>query len=299
MSLSWYSINIQYQSSSIFDGYFSVDTTTNIIQSFYQNNNPTTNLLFCDNNNVNNSFAINPYNIQAGISLNLSSNIGNYWTLLLSANLRIYTINNNQQSNFCMGGMVEIFSSQFVNYTFASIPGPAPTSNICFPAGTPILTDQGVINIEKLDKMKHTITGKSIKYITQTVTLDKYLISFLPNSIGRNIPSKKTIMSKDHKIEFEGQLVPAERFLNFSKDIKKVQYNGEILFNVLLENYGRMNINGLTCETLHPENIIAKLYGNEYTDEERNTLIVQINESLAKRDLVKYTSVVNKLTLKQ
>ena len=174
-------------------------------------------------------------------------------------------------------------------------PIPTPITNICFPAGTPVQTDQGIINIEKLDKLKNTINQQSIKCITKTVTLDKYLISFSPHSIGRNIPFRKTIMTKDHKIEFDGRLVSAERFLDYSSDVKKVKYNGEILFNVLLENYGRMNVNGLVCETLHPENIIAKLYTNNYTEDERNTIIFQMNDSLAKRDLQGYKCVLDKL----
>ena len=147
--------------------------------------------------------------------------------------------------------------------TISKLPLPyVPISNICFPAGTPIQTDQGIISIEKIDTSIHTINGMDIQHITQTVTLDKYLISFGKNSIGRNIPSKTTIMSKDHQIEFEGKLVPAFRFLDFSREVKKVKYNGEILYNVLLDTYSKMNINNLMCETLHPDNRIAKLYNN-------------------------------------
>ena len=134
------------------------------------------------------------------------------------------------------------------------------TSNICFPAGTPIKTDQGSVNIESLDTAIHTIRGQPILFITQTVTLDKYLIGFRKNAIGRNIPSQATIMSKDHKIEYEGQMVPAYRFLNVSSEVKKVKYNGEILYNVLLADYGRMEVNNMVCETLHPENNILKYF---------------------------------------
>ena len=132
------------------------------------------------------------------------------------------------------------------------------TSDICFPAGTPIKTDQGSVNIESLDTTIHTINGQPILFITQTVTLDKYLIGFRKNAIGRNIPSQATIMSKDHKVEYEGQMVPAYRFLNVSSEVKKVKYNGEILYNVLLADYGRMEVNNMVCETLHPENNILK-----------------------------------------
>ena len=107
------------------------------------------------------------------------------------------------------------------------------------------------------------------------------------------MPYKDTIMSKDHKIVFNEQLVPAERFLDCPKAVKKVRYNGEVLYNVLLDSHSCMNVNGLICETLHPANIIAKLY--DYIDEEKNMIISQMNESLEKRDLLKYKSIVKRL----
>ena len=176
-----------------------------------------------------------------------------------------------------------------INDTDASI------SNICFPAGTPIQTDQGIINIEKIDTSKHTINQQTIRYITQTVTLDKYLIRFEKNSLERNIPNQTTIMSKDHQIEFQGKLVPAYRFLDVSADVKKVKYSGEILYNILLGKHGRVNVNGLICETLHPENIIAQLYNN-YSEGERYTIISQMNDALGKRDALMYKEIVNKVS---
>ena len=184
-------------------------------------------------------------------------------------------------------------SDELIN---AGLVKPTSVSNICFPAGTPIQTDQGIINIEKIDTNINTINGETIQYITQTVTLDKYLIRFEKNSLERNIPNQTTVMSKDHQIEFQGKLVPAYRFLDVSSEVKKVKYSGEILYNVLMGKHSRVNVNGLVCETLHPENIIAQLYNN-YSEGERYTIITQMNEALGKRDALMYKEVVNKLTL--
>jgi hypothetical protein len=57
-----------------------------------------------------------------------------------------------------------------------------------------------------------------------------------------------------------------------------------------------VNVNGLICETLHPENIIAKLYNN-YSEGERYTIITQMNEALGERDALMYKAVVNKVAL--
>ena len=169
-----------------------------------------------------------------------------------------------------------------------------PISNICFPAGTPVQTDQGLIHIDGIDPEIHTVNNQTILHITKTTTLDNYLISFDKNSLERNIPSRKTIMTKDHKIMFEGNLVPAYRFLDYSDKVKKVKYSGETLYNILLAEYGTINVNNLMCETLHPDNIIAKLYMRELKEQPR--LICQLNSSLENKDFASYTEVVHRLT---
>jgi uncharacterized membrane protein len=174
-------------------------------------------------------------------------------------------------------------------------PTPTPISNICFPAGTPIKTDQGIVNIDLLDKYRHTINKHTILHITRTTTLDKYLIKFEKNALNRNCPSQKTIMTKDHLLEFQGRMVPAYRFLDYSDQVKKVKYNGEVLYNVLLAQHGKMEVNNLVCETLHPENIIAKLYTANYTDDERTAIVSQLNNSLQTRDLSGYKDVITNL----
>ena len=176
---------------------------------------------------------------------------------------------------------------------------PPPISNICFPAGTPIKTDQGLIPIEKLHANKHTINKytinkQPIQHITKTVTQDTHLICFEQNALGPNVPSARTRMTKEHKILFEGQYKPASYFLTRSNKVKKVKYNGELLYNVLLANYGTLQVNNLVCETLHPDNLIAKLYNN-YKEAERPDLVCQLNASLLERDAKKYKAVERKI----
>ena len=148
----------------------------------------------------------------------------------------------------------------------APTPTPTPTpiiSDICFPAGTPVSTDQGVIAINNIEPLRHTINGKRILHITQTVSVDKYLICIEKGALGPNTPTSRTVMTKQHKILYQGVLVPAERLLDFPAGVKKVKYDGQLLYNILLEHYGVVRINNLTCETLHPDNAIAKLYQHQ------------------------------------
>jgi uncharacterized repeat protein (TIGR03803 family) len=168
-------------------------------------------------------------------------------------------------------------------------------SNVCFPAGTPITTDSGVVAIEKLDVGSDTIRGNPIVAITQTVTMDNYLVCFDKGSLGLNCPSTKTIMSKNHRVFYMGAMVEAYKFLRRFTGVKKVGYVGEVLYNVLLEKHGIMVVNNMICETLHPKNLIAKLYTSDYSSEYKNKIVVIMNDSVLKNDVASYKRIVDRV----
>jgi hypothetical protein len=166
--------------------------------------------------------------------------------------------------------------AQGLVYSYAGIPGRniltgtyqwlilgdtgPPISNTCFPKNTPITTDQGAVAIDQIDSAVHTIRGYSIVAVCQTVSSDKYLVCFEKDALAPNVPSQKTICSKNHLIFYQGNMMPANDFLYQFEGVKRVKYTGEVLYNILLEEPGKMMVNNLICETLHPENSIAKLY---------------------------------------
>jgi hypothetical protein len=135
-------------------------------------------------------------------------------------------------------------------------------SEICFPANTPIKTDQGLIAIHKIIPHVHTIRNNHVVAITATTALDEYLVLIKKNALKPNYPSHDTIISKKHKVYYEGTMYEASYFLDKFENVQKVKYNGELLYNVLLKNYSYMVVNNLICETLHPENNVAKIYQN-------------------------------------
>ena len=55
-------------------------------------------------------------------------------------------------------------------------------------------------------------------------------------------------------------MVKAKRFVGLFDKVTLSPYNGEALYNVLLEEHGKMQVNNLIVETLHPEHKVAKLY---------------------------------------
>jgi hypothetical protein len=161
-------------------------------------------------------------------------------------------------------------------------------SNICFIAETPITTDQGNIPIEQIEPSIHTIRNKKIVAITKTVTQDKYLVCFEKDSLGKNIPSQQTIISKNHKLFYNGKMRNAKEFLKDFANVVKVKYTGSSLYNVLLEEHDKMMVNNLICETLDPENGVAKVYmalQKLDTEEEQQSLIRKINAHVIKNNV--------------
>jgi streptogramin lyase len=173
-------------------------------------------------------------------------------------------------------------------------PHPIPISNICFLAGTLIKTDQDTCCIEKINLNTHTINNKKIIAITKTVSSDKYLICFEKNSLGLNYPDKQTIMSKNHKIFYKGKIIEAYKFIGHF-DVKRIKYSGEPLYNILMEEYSTINVHNLICETLHPENCIAKLYTSTIEKEYKNKIVVMLNDSIERKDHLAYKKIVNRI----
>jgi len=164
-----------------------------------------------------------------------------------------------------------------------------PVTPICFPAGTLVLTDQGEVAIDKLNIKKHTISGKKIVAVTQTIPMDKYLICMEKNSISHNVPNRRTIISKNHKVMVDNKLMECEKLVQYVPSIYKIPYNKNILYNVLLDHYSVMSINNLMVETLHPNNMIAKIYTGNFSQLQKNRLIQSLNK-YTKR----HTEIVNK-----
>jgi uncharacterized delta-60 repeat protein len=165
---------------------------------------------------------------------------------------------------------------------FGFPPFPPPIVPICFPAGTPVTTDQGNIPIELINPEINTIMNKKIIAITQTITFDNNIVCFEKNSLGYNMPNKKTHISKYHCIKWNDKLIEAYKFVGRLRGVHYEKYNGELLYNILMEKHYIIKINNLKVETLNPKNVVAHLYTNNYTYEERKNIILKMNEETKK-----------------
>ena len=130
---------------------------------------------------------------------------------------------------------------------------PPPT---CFPAGTPVETEQGVVNIEKLTKY-NTIRGSPVLSVPRSYGHHS-VISIPKSSLYKNVPSQDTYCSLEHKVFYNGSMIKARNLVNKCDRVKKIPHNGDPLYNVLLSSHDCMVVNNLIVETLHPQNAAAR-----------------------------------------
>jgi len=177
-------------------------------------------------------------------------------------------------------------------------PTPSPYGNICFPANTPVKTDQGVVAIQNIIASFHTINSKPIRAVTKSMLLEKFLVCFEAHSLRKNYPSQRTIMSGEHKVRYNSELTEARNFVGRFDGVKIVKYNGQILYNILLDTHETVKVNGLVCETLHPNNAIAQLYNKSINENTRVKLINEMNDNIEKRNFNAFKKTVSKYTTK-
>jgi hypothetical protein len=170
--------------------------------------------------------------------------------------------------------------------------GETANSNICFIAKTLIQTDQGQEQISKLIPGFHTINGKRIKFITETKSKDTHLYKIKRNALGKNIPSRDITVTGNHLVEYDFVLMPVRVLSTELEKIEKVKYNGEKLYNILMDKHEIIKLNNLNVETLHPNNLIARLYNNEnfqnLEHEEKKSFIRTFNKKIQEEGLIKY-----------
>jgi hypothetical protein len=188
----------------------------------------------------------------------------------------------------------EQFEQQGYSYYYYYFEKNLPISPICFLAGTKVKTDQEIISINNIDTNIHTISGKKIKAITETKTLENNIIKIKKNALGKNIPINDTYVSKNHKVLYNNELIEAYKLVGL-EDIEYFEYNGEVLYNILLENYSIISVNNMHVETLDPNNIIAKIYSGKYSKKEQIEMIKTLNNSIKQNDYNLYRNLYNKL----
>ena len=163
---------------------------------------------------------------------------------------------------------------------------------ICFLAGTLVSTDQGDIKIDELVPGKNTINRNPILHVTETVTNDKYLVEISKNALGNNVPNKKLVISKNHLVEIGGVPMEAKSLLHFN-GVRKIAYNKEKLYNILMDKHYFIKVQNTSVETLNPENIYAKLVNSKIKEEIKDELFVELSQATRKNNYNKIEKAKN------
>lgn len=168
----------------------------------------------------------------------------------------------------------------------------------CFPRNTPILTDQGIVYIQNIRPGFHTIKRKEIIGISKSISNRQTLVCIEKHAFSYGLPSRTTYITHDHKLRngVNGRFIKAKHLLNSNRKIYETPYNGEILYNVIMNKHEQMNVNNMKCETLHPRNVIACVYSkySNYTRSAQNEIITRINRAIRRKDANEYKSILNK-----
>jgi len=174
---------------------------------------------------------------------------------------------------------------------------PPPPDPICFPKGTPVLTNLGPVAIEKLNPDKHTIRGNEIVAITQSRPLQKHIVCFEKDALSKNVPSQQTLCSMEHKVFYKGEMIKARNIVDLCENVTFIPYNDETLFNVLLKKHDKMMINNLICETLHPDNIAAKI-STMKDKQKKNKAIQELTKIIKENNVEEYKKLYTSLCKK-
>jgi len=151
------------------------------------------------------------------------------------------------------------------------------------------------VSIEKLNPDIHSIRGKRIVAITETRPLFSHIVCIEKDALGKRVPCERTEISKEHCVFYKGKMMRAVDLVGECNGVSEIGYNGEPLYNVLLEKHGHMIINNLICETLHPENIMGKICGGKYKKSDERRLCAELSELIRENDVRGYKKLYGSL----
>jgi len=172
-------------------------------------------------------------------------------------------------------------------------------SPICFTGDCTVQTNSGLVRMDQIVAGKYTIRHIPIKYVTKTISRDKYLVKIERFALKNETPTQDIILSMNHRILYSGRMIKAGRLVCMD-GVSYIDNNAVPLYNILLDQKckGFIHVNGVNCESLCPSNGIVKLYqsiaqavpetiGGDTQEEITQTLILQFNKEIEQKH---YTS---------
>ena len=125
-----------------------------------------------------------------------------------------------------------------------------PFGVICFGPTEMVETDQGMIPIQEIHASNHTIRDLPVTQKTSIRCLDDKVVLIEKDALGKDYPTKDTIVSLNHQIFLDNKYVRAR---HIKRDgVYRIDSNNRELYNIMLPKYTHMKVNNMIVETLHP-----------------------------------------------
>lgn len=170
--------------------------------------------------------------------------------------------------------------------------GSSASGFICFPSNMYVSTDQGEVQISKINSKYHTIRNKKIKGVTSIMNQEKRLVEIKQNAFGKNVPNRDLLVSVYHRIYIGEHSIEAGQFVSVLPDKVQLVRHVGLLYNVLMEDHTYMYVNNCKVETLNPTHKIAVahekvLWNEQYSDAFKTEFLLSFNNTLKK---INYTN---------
>ena len=125
-----------------------------------------------------------------------------------------------------------------------------PFGVICFGPTEMVETDQGMIPIKEIHANKHSIRGEPVTQKTSIRCLDEKVVLIEKDALGKDYPTKDTIVSLNHQILLDNKYVRAR---HIKRDgVYRIDSKNRELYNIMLPIHTHMKVNNMIVETLHP-----------------------------------------------
>jgi len=131
------------------------------------------------------------------------------------------------------------------------------SNEICFHEDTIINTDQGEVKIKDI-KSFHTIEGHEIIYLVKSDIKHKQLVLIKKNAFGRELPSRDTILTRNHHIFVNNKFTQAHRIVD-NKNVFIVDNKNSDVYNIILLNKKFIKVNNIFMDVLGIDDLYLKI----------------------------------------
>lgn len=164
-------------------------------------------------------------------------------------------------------------------------------------AHTPILTDQGLIDIDNITP-DNSIEGVLVKEVISYENTDFQMVLFKKDSIGRNIPNQDTLLSQNQDIYLSKHLLKVKHLIN-NKDITKKVMETQKVYDLIMKQSKpfKLRVNNIIIETITPKmrNKILPLDFNWEIYTQLNKDLSHLDKKKAEKHYLRYGHKENRV----